>query len=99
MFETSKDVLLLTIAGSVALFTIFACWGIYYVIVMLKNVSKMTVSVREKLETFDKILKLIKEKLEKGSSHMAMVTDSLIKLVGFVMEKQGRNAASKKRKK
>lgn len=66
---------------------------------MLKNVSKMTVSVREKLETFDKILKLIKEKLEKGSSHMAMVTDSLIKLVGFVMEKQGRNAASKKRKK
>ena len=96
MFETSKDVLLLTIAGVVALFTIFTCWAIFYVIVMLKNVSKMTISVREKLETVDKILKLIKEKLEKGSNHMSMVADSVIKLVGLVMEKQ-KSGASKSR--
>ena len=88
MLETSKDVLLLTIAGAVALFTIFTCWGIFYVVVMLKNVSKMTVSIREKLEIVDKILKLIKDKLEKGSNHMALVSDSVIKLIGFMVDKQ-----------
>jgi len=97
MFETSKDVLLLAIAGSIVLFTLFVCWATYYVIVMLKNVSKMTVSVREKLETVDKILKLVKEKLEKGSNHMAMAADSLIKLVGLVMEKQGKTSGKKKK--
>ena len=100
MFETSKDILLLTIAGAVALFTIFTCWAIFYVISMLKNVSKMTISVREKLETVDKILKLVKDKLEKGSNHMALVTDSVIKLVGLAMEKQKSGSSkSKKRKK
>lgn len=98
MFETSKDVLLLTISAAVALFTIFTCWAIFYIVVMLKNVSQMTISIREKLETFDKILKLIKEKLEKGSNHMAMVTDSVIKLVGLVMEKQGKKESRKKKR-
>jgi hypothetical protein len=99
MIETSTDVLLLTIAGSVALFTIFVCWGIFYVVVMLKNVSKMTISIREKLEIIDRILKLVKDKLEKGGNHMAMVTDSVIKLIGLVMEKQTKSATSKKRRK
>jgi len=96
MFETSKDVLLLTIAGAIALFTIFSCWAIYYVVVMLKNFSKMTTSVREKLETVDKILKLVKDKLEKGSNHMSMVADSVIKLVGLLMEKQGKGNKRKR---
>ncbi|MFA6254446.1 MAG: hypothetical protein WC675_00245 [Patescibacteria group bacterium] len=98
MFETSKDVLLLTIAGAVALFTIFSCWALYYVIMMLKNVSKMTISVREKLETVDKILKLVKEKLEKGSNHMAVLADSAIKMVGFLMEKQSKASGKRKKK-
>lgn len=65
---------------------------------MLKNFSKMTISVREKLELVDNILKLVHDKLEKGSNHMSVVADSAIKLVGFLMEKQGK-ASSKKKKK
>ncbi|MDX9892878.1 MAG: hypothetical protein RB292_00500 [Patescibacteria group bacterium] len=94
MLETSRDLLNLVIAFSILWFTIFVCWGMYHVIVMLRNASKMTISIREKLELVDKILKLIKDKLEKGSNHMALVSDSIIKLVGFLMEKQ-RTASSK----
>ena len=99
MFETSKDLLLVVIAGSIALFTIFACWAIFYVIVMLRNVSKMTISIREKLEVVDKILKLIKEKLEKGSNSMALLSDSAIKLAGFLINKQKQAPAKRKKKK
>lgn len=98
MLETSKDILLLTIALCIFLFTLFSCWAIYYIVVMLKNISKMTISIREKMEVVDKILKLVKEKLEKGSNHMAMVADSVIKLVGMVMEKQGKVSSKKKKK-
>jgi len=99
MLETSKDLLLVVIAASVALFTIFTCWAIFYVVVMLRSVSKMTVSFREKLEIVDKILKLIKEKLEKGSNHMALVADSAIKLAGFMMDKQKSGSSKTKGKK
>ena len=98
MLETSKDLLLVVIAASIALFTLFTCWAIFYVVVMLRNVSKMTISIREKLEVVDKILNLVKEKLEKGSNHMAMITDSVIKLAGFMMDKQ-KKSPSKRRKK
>lgn len=93
--ESSKDILNLAIAFAILWIAIFICWAMYYLIVMLKNVSKMTVSVREKLELVDNILKLVKDKLETGSNHMAMVTDTVIKLAGFMMEKQ-RSGATKK---
>ncbi len=98
MINDTKDILILVITGSIALFTIFACWAIYYVIVMLRNVSKMTISIREKMEIVDKILKLVKEKLERGSNQMAMIADSAIKLVRFLMDKQGKKPAKKKKK-
>ena len=98
MLETSKDLLFIVLSLAVLWLTVFFCWALYYVIVMLRNFSKMTTSVREKLETVDKILKLVKEKLEKGSNHMAVIADSAIKLVGFLMEKQGREARKNKSK-
>jgi len=93
MLETSKDLLFVVIAFCILWFTVFICWGLYYFISILRNTSKMTVSIRQKLELVDKILKLIKEKLEKGTNHMALVSDSIIKLVGFVMEKQKKSSA------
>ncbi len=98
MLETSKDLLFIVIAFCILWFTVFVCWGLYYLIMMLKNFSKMTASIREKMEIVDKILKLVHEKLEKGSNHMAVLADSAIKLVGFFMEKQGK-ASSRKGKK
>src|SRR3989338_2538005 len=98
MLETSKDLLFVVLAFCILWFTVFVCWGLYYMITMLRNASKMTASIREKLELVDKILKLVKDKLEKGSNHMALISDSVIKLVGLAMEKQQKKAAGKKQK-
>src|SRR3989344_5017668 len=98
MLETSKDLLYIVIAFAVLWLTVFFCWALYYVISMLRNMSKITVSVREKLELVDKILKLVKDKLEKGSNHMAVLADSAIKLVGFFVEKQKSSKTKGKKK-
>ncbi|MFA6322377.1 MAG: hypothetical protein WCX71_02755 [Candidatus Buchananbacteria bacterium] len=99
MLETSKDLLMVVIAFCILWFTVFMCWAMYYLVVMLKDFSRMTTSIREKLELVDNILKLVKQKLEKGSDHMAIIADSAIKIVGFVMDKQKKAAVEKKRKK
>ncbi|MAF13392.1 MAG: hypothetical protein CMI53_00660 [Parcubacteria group bacterium] len=99
LLETSKDLLLVVIAASIALFTLFTCWAIFYVVMMLRNVSKMTVSIREKLELVDNILKLVKDKLEKGSNHMALLSDSAIKLAGFFVDQKSKAKKSRKKKK
>lgn len=97
MLETSADLLKIVIAFCLLWFTAFVCWALYYLVVMLKDFSRMTTSIREKLEVADKILKLVQQKLERGSDHMAIIADSAIKLVGFFMEKQ--SAAGEKGKK
>lgn len=103
MIESSKDILYIVIAFSILWVTVFFCWAFYYLIATLRNVSKMTLSVREKLELVDNILKLVKDKLEKGTNHMALLSDSAIKLVGFLMEKhqsnKGKNSSRPKKKK
>ena len=99
MLETSKDLLYVVIAFAILWVTVFFCWALYYVISMLRNVSKMAISIREKLELVDKILKLVKDKLEKGSNHMALLSDSAIKLVGFFIDKQKTSKATGKKKK
>ncbi len=94
--DSSRDILNLGITFAVVLIAIFICWAMYYLIVMLKNVSKMTISIREKLELVDNILKLVKDKLEKGSSHVALISDSLIKMVGFLIEKHRSGVSEEK---
>lgn len=97
MLETSKDLLFIVIAFCILWLTVFICWGMYYFISMFRDFSKITKSVRDKMEIVDKILKLVHEKLDKGSNHMAVLADSAIKLVGFIMEKQKKSSSKKKK--
>ncbi len=99
MLETSTDLLKIIIAFCILWLTVFICWAMYYLVMMLKDFSRMAHSVREKLEVADKILKLVQQKLERGSDHMAIIADSAIKLVGFIMEKQKKEPTDKKKRK
>ena len=56
----------------------------------------MMTSARQKLELVDKILKIVKEKLEKSSSHLSVIADSAIKLAGFLIDKKKRTKGKKK---
>ena len=66
---------------------------------MLRNTNKVMSSIREKMELVDDILKLVKEKLEKTSSHVGMLADSAIKLAGYFVEQKRKSPTKKKGKK
>ncbi|MBU1164867.1 hypothetical protein KKA15_04905 [Patescibacteria group bacterium] len=99
MLESSKDLLLIVIAFCVLWLTLFMSWGIYYVVMMLRNTNKVMTSIREKMVLVDSILKLVKEKLEKTSSHMGMMADSAIKLAGYFVEQKKKSSSSTSRSK
>ncbi|RJR31625.1 hypothetical protein C4569_01545 [Candidatus Parcubacteria bacterium] len=97
MLETSKDLLYVVIAFSLLWVVIFISWALYYVIQILKNSSKMMKSLRQKMELVDDILKLVKDKLEKTSSHIGVLADSAIKIVGYILEQKRGSRGKKKR--
>lgn len=98
MLESSKDLLNVVIAFSILWFTVFLCWGMYYFISILRNANRVTTSIRQKLEVVDNILVLVKDKLEKGSNTAAVITDSVIKLTGLIIEKQKKSSSAAKKK-
>lgn len=88
MIESTKDIFWLIASISLGLATIFFCWGVYYLIMILRNFHRLVHSIRAKIDLIDRILQLIRDKLEKTSSHLSLIADSLIKVVGFFIERQ-----------
>jgi|SRR3989344_5091363 len=96
MFETSQDFLNLVIGLCLVLFTVFVCSAMWYMIAMLRDASQMFRSFKNKLDTLDHILKLVREKLEKGSNHLALISDTVLKVAGFVMDKRSKSTRKRK---
>ncbi len=96
MLETSKDLFFVVLAFCILWGTVVFTWMLYYVISMLRDVSKITSGARAKFELIDSILHLAKDKLEKSSSHMAILADSAMKIVTMVIDKK--TTAKKKKK-
>ena len=98
MFDTSGDILNMVLAVCAVTLTIFIVWTLYHLLNVLRNANRISTSVRLKLEVVDRILELVKDKLEKGASNLNLIADSAIKLVGFLIERQAEKPkrASKK---
>lgn len=88
MFDTSGDLLNIVLAASVIILTVFLSWTLYYLLQILRHANRVATSVRLKLVVVDRILDLVKDKLEKGASHLGLIADSAIKLVSYFIERQ-----------
>lgn len=99
LIENSGDLLNIVIALCIFLFTVFLVWSMYYFIKTLRNISNIITGVKEKMDTIDKILQLVHDKLEKGSSHMAILSETAVRLVSHMVDKQTKKSPSKKKKK
>ncbi|MAF24349.1 hypothetical protein CL634_02000 [bacterium] len=64
---------------------------------IMRNANRMVLGIREKMETVDKILDLVKDKLEKGSSHLGMLADTALKLTGYFLADSKKKPGKKKK--
>jgi hypothetical protein len=81
MFSTSHDVLLLVIAACVAAFTIFLCWGMFYLIAMTRNAFKIFKDVRRIFDKIEGIIDAVKEKVDSSAGYLFLIGEGIKKVV------------------
>jgi len=94
----AKDILYLVIAFCVLWFTIFVCWAIYYIAMILKETKRMMTDVRKKIELLESVLHAFKEKLEHTSSHMKLLVDTAVNVAEFIKDRKKEKKSPRKKK-
>lgn len=97
--ETSKDILYIALASSVVLVTIFLCWAIYYVARILGEAYHLVTDIRRKLEVLEKLLSVIREKIEQSSSYLRLIVDGAIAATQYFRARQDEDTGGEKKKK
>jgi len=96
MFETTKDILYIVLAFCALWVTIFLCWVIYYVAMILRQTYGLMADVKDKMHAIDEAIRGVREKLEHTSSYLALIADGARYLVAHLTEKKKRGRPSKK---
>jgi len=102
MVDTSKDVLYLTIAVCVAVFTFFMSWGLFYMVMMLKKgndalkeVSSLISSLKEKAERISRFMDTLEEKITHSASYLPLLFKGITELIGFFKKKKEKSKQKK----
>jgi hypothetical protein len=99
MIESSKDILYIVISIAILLLTIFTVWGMYYLIMILREAKKMITDMRKKIELVEKVLIAAKERLESTSSHMKLLVETALNVAEYVKDRKTEKKSTKKKKK
>jgi len=92
----SHDLLNIVIALSVLLFTIFSCWAIYYLARILQQMFKVIKETRDRLNKFDELVNMVKEKIEHSASYLPLIVESVKKMVDIMKNRAEKKKKSKK---
>lgn len=92
----SKDLLYVIISISVLVFTVFACWALYYLARILQQMFKTVKEMRKRFNKFDELAKIIKEKIEHSASYLALIGAAVKKLVEIMKVRTEKKKPGKK---
>ncbi len=90
MLETSTDVLKIVLAGSVGLFTLFLCWGLFYFVMTMRNVLLVTREARKVFDKVDDVLEAVKDKIHSSTSYLMIIGEAVKKIVDFLHSSEGK---------
>ncbi len=80
MFD-SKDFLFIILAFCTLWFTAFACWFIFQIALVIKNINKLLGDVKYQFERVDQTLNAMKAKFHEGADHLNKLADDVKKYV------------------
>jgi len=98
MLETSKDLLYIVIAFCVLWFTIFICWMIYYVAMILKRVHMVMETFTKTLDSIRNFFDHAKEKVNNFGNTIMTAVEVGQKVADYVKDRQEKSSAKKARK-
>jgi len=75
MFYTTLDILYFVLAIAVGLVAIFACWFMFYLVMMVRDLRKGTQEIREEIVKFTGFGHRFCEKFENVSTYFTLLVD------------------------
>lgn len=104
MIESSKDLLFLILAISILALSVFICWVIYYLIVILKKINDLVEGFKEVVDGFkEKLIKLenifntLEEKISHSASYLPLLFKGLTELIDYIKKRKKRKSESKQK--
>lgn len=94
--ESSKDILNLVLAFCALWFTAFVCWLLWYVISLLRDVTKVVDEIHEKIGAIDRAVHAAKDKAETFFGSFGAAAAG-IKLLSGYLESRKDKASEKAR--
>jgi hypothetical protein len=77
MFSTSRDILNLVLAASVAGVAFFLCWLMYYLAMSLRNVYKVSKDIRETITEVKETVKAFRGKVKEAAAFFVMMNEGM----------------------
>jgi len=99
MFESTKDILYIVVAFCVLWVTIFLCWVIYYVAMILRQTYGLMSDVKDKMQAIDEAIRGVREKLDNTSTYLALIADGAKYLIGHLAERKEKKKTKGRTKK
>jgi uncharacterized protein YoxC len=87
MFNTSRDILNLVLALSIAGFTVFICWSLYYLIASLRSIFRVIKEIEATVEKIGDLTRYIRDKIENTSRFVGDLGDKANDLFKTVKDK------------
>ncbi|WKZ24687.1 MAG: hypothetical protein QY321_03670 [Patescibacteria group bacterium] len=82
--NTSQDIFYLVLSFCILWFTIFLLWMMYYAIAAIKQTYQIVNGFKQRLETLDELIRLMKEKITGASSYITVIASGVGKLIGIL---------------
>jgi hypothetical protein len=100
MLETSKDLLYVTLAFCLLWLTIFLSWLTYYMISILRDISRLTGRITTIVERVDSITRAIHDKFEASAASLGVAATAIKEVVGWALrERAAKMTDSSRRRK
>lgn len=97
MFETSQDILYITVAACIAVFTIFLVWIMYYIAQISKQSNEMIADFRQKMEELDETVHVIKEKVTNSVDALSSVSAQVGNILELIQNFTGKSKSRRRR--
>lgn len=102
MLENSKDLLFIVMSFCVLWVTVFVCWLVYYLVSILRNANVMIEEMRERFRGIEETMRSIRDRMDHATSSLGFVSEGVIKLIQFFINKKrdfAESGESRKKKK
>ncbi len=97
MFQTSQDILYITVAVAIAVFTGFLVWIMYYLAQITRQSNELITDFRKKMEELDATMQLMKDKLTTSVDTISSVSSQVANLIELIKRYTGKSTTNRRK--